>query len=74
MLHLVSTYYFLPILRRHVESYVKLCQVCQTSKGHVSNAGLYMPLPIPMQPWTDIISIDFVLSLPHTQKEHDCSG
>lgn len=69
-LHLVTSSYFWPSLRRDVERYVVRCQVCQASKGHASNAGLYMPLPIPTQPWSDI-SVDFVLGLPRTRPGHD---
>lgn len=69
-LQLVSASYFWPSLRRDVERYVLRCHTCQLSKGHASNAGLYILLPIPTQPWCDI-SVDFVLGLRRTQSGHD---
>nr|GEY56113.1 putative reverse transcriptase domain-containing protein [Tanacetum cinerariifolium] len=62
-LQLVQASYFWPTMRKEVDRYVKRCRVCQVSKGTATNAGLYMPLPVPLQPWVDI-SMDFVLGLP----------
>ena len=69
-LHLVATSYFWPTLHRDVERFVERCVICQTSKGQASNAGLYLPLPVPTQPWTDI-NMDFVMGLPRTQRGFD---
>ena len=69
-LQLLSALYFWPSLCRDVERFVERCVICQTSKGQASNAGLYLPLPIPTQPWTDI-SMGFVIGLPRTQNGFD---
>ncbi|GJZ30242.1 putative reverse transcriptase domain-containing protein [Tanacetum coccineum] len=69
-LQLVQASYFWPTMRKEVDRYVKRCRICQVSKGTATNAGLYMPLPVPVQPWVDI-SMDFVLGLPRTQRGND---
>ncbi|GJY23559.1 putative nucleotidyltransferase, ribonuclease H, partial [Tanacetum coccineum] len=66
-LQLVQASYFCPTMRKEVDRYVKGCRVYQVSRGTATNAGLYMPLPVPLQPWVDI-SMDFVLGLPRTQR------
>ncbi|KAH9685159.1 Endonuclease [Citrus sinensis] len=70
ILALIANAYFWPTMRREVYHYVETCRICQVSKGAATNAGLYMPLSIPTQPWADI-SMDFVLGLPRTQRGMD---
>lgn len=69
-LKLVLESYFCLSLSRDVARFVERCVVCQSSKLHATNGGLYMPLPVPTQPWTDI-SMDFVLGLPRMQSGYD---
>ena len=47
-------------MRRDVEQFVARCTTCQKAKSRLNPHGLYMPLPVPSIPWTDI-SMDFVL-------------
>lgn len=65
-LQLLITSYCQPLKHKKVGQFVEHCHICQVSKGKATNAGLYMPLPIPIQPWVDV-SMDFVLSLSRTQ-------
>ena len=66
----VSTHFFWPRIRRDVERYVARCATCQKAKSRLNPHGLYMPLPVPSTPWTDI-SMDFVLGLPRTKRRRD---
>ena len=66
----LTHFYFWPRMRSEVEKYVKNCKICQYAKGKSQNIGLYKPLSIPNRPW-DMISMDFVLGLPKTQKRND---
>jgi hypothetical protein len=67
---LVVEQFYWPTLRKEVDKLVRCCRVCQVSKGRATNASLYMPLPIPEGPWTNV-SMDFILGLPRTQKGND---
>ncbi|KAE8668214.1 putative Quercetin 3-O-methyltransferase 1 [Hibiscus syriacus] len=69
-LALISSDFYWPKLTSDVAHYVDRCYVCQRSKGVLTNAGLYTPLPIPKAPWFDV-SMDFVLGLPRTQRASD---
>jgi hypothetical protein len=62
--------YFWLGMRSYVKRFVDRCRVCQHSKGKKHNAGIYQPLPIPERPW-EVISMDFVLGLPRTQRGVD---
>ena len=57
-------------MRKEITKFVERCRICQVSKGTTTNAGLYMPLPVPNQSWIHV-SMDFVLGLPRTQRGND---
>ena len=67
---LVADRFYWPRLRKDVHTVVDRCRVCQLNKGTKHQAGLYTPLPIPDKPWQHI-SMDFVLGLPRTPRQHD---
>ena len=66
----LNRYYFWPKMKFEVENYVRTSKICQYAKGRSQNTGLYIPLPIPDRPW-DMVSMDFVLGLPKTQRGND---
>ena len=66
----LSPCYFWTKMRFEVEKYVNNCKVCQYAKGRSQNTCLYVPLPILDRPW-DMVSINFVLGLPKTQRGND---
>ncbi|KAE8669996.1 putative Quercetin 3-O-methyltransferase 1 [Hibiscus syriacus] len=69
-LALISSDFYWPKLTSDLAHYVNRCYVCQRSKGVLTNAGLYTPLPVPEASWFDV-SMDFVLGLPRTQRASD---
>jgi hypothetical protein len=53
-----------------VSKYVKGCVMCATRKPSNKKLGLYMPLPVPSQPW-ESVSMDFVGGLSMSRIGHD---
>ena len=66
----LSKNYFWPKMFRDVSRFTNRSSTCRKAKSKAPSHGLYMPLPIPYQPWGDI-SMDFVLGLPRTQNGRD---
>ena len=62
-------FYFWPKMRYKVQNFVSKWKICQHEKGKIQNIAIYTPFPIPNRPWDS--SMDFVLSLPKTQKGYD---
>ena len=66
----VTDSYFWPTMRKEITKFVERCHICQVSQGTTTNVGIYMPLPIPDQPWIHV-SMDFILGLIHAQRGND---
>ncbi|GJZ58928.1 RNA-directed DNA polymerase, partial [Tanacetum coccineum] len=69
-LALLREQFYCPKMERDVNTLLERCRTCHIAKTHSSNAGLYTPLYVPVAPWEDV-SLDFVLSLPRTQRAKD---
>ena len=67
---LVEDRFYWPSLKKDVARIVAQCRTCQLAKDKKQNIDLYTPLPVPHEPWKDV-SMDFVLRLPRTTREHD---
>jgi hypothetical protein len=69
-LKLIADQFYWPTMRKEVAKFLEGCWICQVSKGTATTDELYMSLPIPDQPWTNV-NMDFVLRLPRTQRCND---
>jgi hypothetical protein len=58
-------------MKVEIAKYVSECDTCLRVKAsHLKTAGKLQPLPIPSWKWDDI-SMDFVVGLPLTPRNHD---
>jgi hypothetical protein len=49
-------------MKKDVQHICDKCIICRKAKSRTQPHGLYIPLPVPKEPWVDI-SMDFVLCL-----------
>ena len=58
-------------MKVEIAKYVSECDTCSRIKAsHLKTAGTLQPLPIPSWKWDDI-SMDFIVGLPLTSRNHD---
>ena len=58
-------------MKQDITKYVAECDTCERVKAdHMHTQGYLQPLPISVWKWKDI-SMDFIVSLPHTSKGYN---
>ncbi|KAF7800799.1 Transposon Ty3-I Gag-Pol polyprotein [Senna tora] len=67
---LIETFPYVIQYKQGKENVVVEALSRRKAKSKVKPHGLYMPLPVPTHPWTDV-SMDFILGLPKTRKGRD---
>ena len=71
MYHTLREHYWWKGMKKEIADFVSRCLTCQQVKAeHQKPAGKIQPLPIPVWKW-DKITMDFVIELPRTQRQHD---
>ena len=65
--NMLHEHFFRPKMKHDVHKFYSQCFKCKEDKSRLQPNGLYTSLNVPNKPWTNI-SMDFVLSLPHTRK------
>ena len=69
-LHTLEARYYWSRLRRDTRRMIGRCTTSVMGKMTKQSAGQYLPLPVPEYPWQEV-SLDFVLGIPRTRKQHD---
>ena len=71
MYHTLREHYWWKGMKKDIVDFVSRCLTCQQVKAeHQKPAGKIQPLPIPVWKW-DKITMDFIIGLPRTRRQHD---
>ena len=71
MYHALREHYWWKGMKKEIADFVSRCLTCQQVKAeHQKPAGKIQPLSIPVWKW-DKITMDFVIGLPRTRRQHD---
>jgi hypothetical protein len=70
MYHDLKPHYWWTKMQKEIAAYVARCDACCRVKAVHMKAGLIQPLLIPGWKWEEI-SMDFIVGLPPTVKNHD---
>ena len=67
----LRAHYWWPGMKKNVVKFVEQCLTCQQVKAeHQRPAGTLQPLEVPQWKW-EAVTMDFVVGLPKTKKNHD---
>jgi len=69
-LDILYDHFFWPHMKHDVHSFCSKCITCKRAKSKSMHHGMFMPLPVPNSPWTNI-SMNFVLGLPRSKRGKD---
>ena len=71
MYHTLREHYWWKGMKKEIADFVSRCLTCQQVKAeHQKPTGKIQPLPIPVWKW-DKITMDFVIGLSRTRRQHD---
>ena len=71
MYHTLREHYWWKGMKKEIADFVSRCLTCQQVKAEPQKpAGKIQPLSIPVWKW-DKITMDFVIGLPRTRRQHD---
>jgi hypothetical protein len=69
-LDVLHEHFYWPKMKKDVQRICEKCITYKKTKSRTQPHGLYMPLPVPKEPWVDIL-MDFVLGLPRSKRGRD---